>query len=283
MPIVTLDSMRKNQKKQHEDSDEEDGAGGNEYYTGGMGQGGTGSGLAVLAPSDPRGNPADPLRQVMDRLQREQAARGGAAPAASGNRRMVTVTAYRNGFVVDNGPLRGPNEPENKAFMESLAQGYCPQELVQDGQPADVKLENKMEEDFDPRGGRSAGRGATPGFAAFGGAGSAVGDIALSATPAIVPGVQGNGSTLIVNDAAGDIIKVQIKFPDGSREVAKFEKNHTIRHLIARVELLRPALRPYHLLSGSRGPPKPLEPAQFDETLVAAGLAGALVTVKEAI
>jgi hypothetical protein len=40
MPIVTLDSMRKNQKKQHEDSDDEDGAGGNEYYTGGMGQGG---------------------------------------------------------------------------------------------------------------------------------------------------------------------------------------------------------------------------------------------------
>jgi len=42
MPIVTLDSMKKSQKKasaRAEDSDEEDG-GGNEYYTGGTGQGG---------------------------------------------------------------------------------------------------------------------------------------------------------------------------------------------------------------------------------------------------
>ena len=37
MPIVTLDSMRKNQKKA-EDSDEDEG--GNEYFTGGLGQGG---------------------------------------------------------------------------------------------------------------------------------------------------------------------------------------------------------------------------------------------------
>ena len=33
---------------------------------------GTGSGLAVLAPSDRGGASSDPLRQMMDRLQREQ-------------------------------------------------------------------------------------------------------------------------------------------------------------------------------------------------------------------
>jgi hypothetical protein len=108
-----------------------------------------------------------------------------------------------------------------------------------------------------------------------------VGEMALSAVPAIIPGSQGSGATLIVNDAAGDTVRVQIKFPDGTREVAKFDKSHTIRHLIARVELLRPNLRAYHLLSGGRGPPKPIEPSQFDETLTNAGLAGALVTVKE--
>ena len=43
---------------------------------------GTGSGLAVLAPSDRGGSAAggDPLRQMMDRLQREQAERGGGVP-----------------------------------------------------------------------------------------------------------------------------------------------------------------------------------------------------------
>jgi hypothetical protein len=41
---------------------------------------GTGSGLAVLAPPDRGGAPADPMRQMMERLQNEQAVRGGAVP-----------------------------------------------------------------------------------------------------------------------------------------------------------------------------------------------------------
>jgi hypothetical protein len=39
MPVVTLDSLRKNQKQQEGSDDEDDGQG-NEYYTGGTGQGG---------------------------------------------------------------------------------------------------------------------------------------------------------------------------------------------------------------------------------------------------
>jgi UBX domain-containing protein 1 len=286
MPIVTLDSMKKNQKKQQAHESDEDDKGGNEYYTGGTGQGGTGSGLAVLAPTD-RGGPGgaargDPLGQMMERLQREQAARGGAVPA-SGTRRVVNVTVYRNGFTVDDGPLRTLEDERNQAFMRSLTEGYCPEELIENGQPADVKLENKMKEDYSTAG-KKGGRGgdaAGPQFAAFGGSGSTVGELAMSAVNAIVPGTQGNGSPLIVNDGAEGIVKVQIKFPDGKREVAKFEKQHTVRHLISRVELLRPNLRAYHLLSGDRGPPKPLEPRQYDQTLTEAGLAGALVSVKE--
>jgi UBX domain-containing protein 1 len=191
----------------------------------------------------------------------------------------VNVTVYKNGFIVDNGQLRTLEDPANQRFLESLTQGYCPEELVENGQPADVRLENKLEEEFKPTG--RGGGAAQSSFAAFGGTGAAVGELALSAAPAIVPGTQGNGSPLIVNETAGGIIKVQIKFPDGSREIAKFEKQHTVRHLIARVELLRPNLKPYHLLSGNRGPPKPLEIEQYDQTITDAGLAGALVTVKE--
>ena len=198
-----------------------------------------------------------------------------------GQRRVVNVTVYRNGFAVDDGPLRTLEDPRNRAFMESLTQGYCPEELVENGQPADVKLENKLEEDFEGGKKSSSSGGRGPQFAAFAGSGSSVGEIALSAVNAIVPGTQGNGAPLIVNEAAGKIVKVQLKFPDGKREVAKFEMHHTVRHLITRVELLRPDLRPYHLLSGDRGPPKPIEPKFYDEKLTDAGLAGALVTVKE--
>ena len=79
MPIVTLDSI-KNQGKGRGNSDEED-AGGNEYFTGGLGNQGGGSGLAVMAPNEGGGAGADPLRQMMERVQRDQAARGGAVEA----------------------------------------------------------------------------------------------------------------------------------------------------------------------------------------------------------
>jgi len=279
MPIVTLDSIKKKGARSRS-SDDEDGGGGNEYYTGGAGQGGTGSGLAVLAPNE-RGEGAaggeNHMRQVMERLHREQAARGGgAAPAPSGTRRVANVVVYRNGFTVDNGPLRGLDDPRNQTFIDSLTQGYCPEELVQNGQPADVRLENKLEEDYAPPRGRNV-----PEFAAFGGVGAAVGEIALTAVPAITPGTQGSEAPSALKDVTGEIVKVQIKYPDGRKEVAKFEKHHTVRHLISRVEASQPNLRHYHLLSGDRGPPKPVAPELFDATITDAGLAGALVTVKE--
>ena len=192
------------------------------------------------------------------------------------------MVVYRNGFVVDDGPLRTLEDPANQQFMESLAQGFCPQELVENGQPADVKLENRLQEEFNPRSAGSRGA-AAPGrnFAAFDGAGAAVGEIALSAASSITPGTSGSGSAVNWNEAGGDKIRVQIKFPDGKKEVAKFDKGHTIRHLITVVESIRPDMGPYLLLSGSRGPPKPIESSDFDQSLVDAGLAGAVVTVKE--
>jgi len=268
MPVVTLDSLKNKSKGQ---SDEEE-SGGNEYFTGGLGSQGHGSGLAVVAPNE--GNSSgNPMRQFLNQIQQQQQASGG--NVEPGNRRIVTVTMYRNGFTVNNGPLREPSDPNNRQFIESLIQGYCPEELVENGQPADVRLESKVTEEYQPP--KTSGSR----FSAFAGEGAAVGEIALSATTAIVPGTQGNGAPLIVNEAAGEIVRVQVKFPDGKKEVCKFEKHHTIRHLISRVELLRPNLGPYLLMSGSRGPPKPIEPSQFDDTLVNAGLSGALVTIKE--
>lgn len=40
--------------------------------------------------------------------------------------------------------------PENDAFIESVSRGVCPPELVKDGQPQHVKLEDKTGEDYVP-------------------------------------------------------------------------------------------------------------------------------------
>ena len=72
MPVVTLDSLKKTSKGQ---SDEED-SGGNEYFTGGLGSQGHGSGLAVVAPNE--GNSSgNPMRQLLNQIQQQQQASGG--------------------------------------------------------------------------------------------------------------------------------------------------------------------------------------------------------------
>lgn len=38
----------------------------------------------------------------------------------------VTITLYRNGFTVGDGPLREPEAPENKRFLAILAMGRIP-------------------------------------------------------------------------------------------------------------------------------------------------------------
>lgn len=265
-----------------DDDDEDDGEdeGGNEYYVGGnSAESGGGSGLSVVAPSAGRGgggpaNAMEAMRRAMELAQRQ---RGGPPAAAAaqgqpGGKRIVRVTIYRNGFTVNDGPLRKPGVPENDAFAEALASGYCPDELVENGRPADVQLENKEGEDF-----RESARPAAA-APAFQGEGMRVGEIALSAGPVITAGTEAAGM-LVVNEPEASI-RVQVRFPNGSREVFKFEKHHTVRHLIHRIETGRSLTR-YQIMSSERGNPKPMDPSQFDLTLTDAGLAGSVVTVRE--
>jgi SEP domain len=60
-------------------------------------------------------------------VQRAQDSGGEAAPLDqnhSGSRRVITM--YRNGFMIDDGPFRDLNAPENQAFIRALEQGVVP-------------------------------------------------------------------------------------------------------------------------------------------------------------
>ena len=145
-------------------------------------------------------------------------------------------------------------------------------ELVQDNQPADVKLDDRHTESFVPPP-RAA-------YEAFAGAGQALGEISLSHGPVITSGVESQG--MLVVDETKATIRVQIKYPDGIKEVAKFQPHHTVRHLMALVERNRELGR-YQLLAAGRGPPKPIEEKDFDATLTDAGLANSIVTIRNVI
>lgn len=52
---------------------------------------------------------------------------GGALPPADSDANSRRITMYRNGFTVDDGPLRDLTSPESRAFIASLENGDVPQ------------------------------------------------------------------------------------------------------------------------------------------------------------
>ena len=137
MPIATLDSVRK-----RDGAGEEKGSG-NEYYAGGAGGSsgaGGGSGLAVSAP--PTSGGGNHLDDIIARAKSQTAS--GSTAGAEGAR-VANVVFYRNGFTVDDGAFRELGVPENDACVESIAQGYCPNELVENGKPASLNVTTRGE------------------------------------------------------------------------------------------------------------------------------------------
>ena len=43
------------------------------------------------------------------------------------------LKAYRNGFIINDGPFRSLEDPKNQKFMDEVKKGYIPQELVDQG------------------------------------------------------------------------------------------------------------------------------------------------------
>lgn len=62
---------------------------------------------------------------------------------------MHNITFWRNGFTVDDGPLRRLDDPANASFLQSISNSECPKEL----EPADRRIQvhvnlMRREEDY---------------------------------------------------------------------------------------------------------------------------------------
>mmetsp|Transcript_30819 Transcript_30819/g.38042 ORF Transcript_30819/g.38042 Transcript_30819/m.38042 type:complete len:262 (-) Transcript_30819:745-1530(-) len=258
--FATLDSIKKKNKK-GEDGDEE------QFYAGGANsQTGGGSGLSILGPrGGDNADEEDSVKRIFNRARAEQREDGG-----SNEGEFVAVTFYRNGFTVDGGPLRERGVRENDDFIDSVSRGVCPPELVKNGKPQNVKLEDKTEEDYVP-----------PAYVAFGGAGTSIGgagntvqDEASIITPL-------SAADMPEVDEKEPTIRVQIKYPDNTRQVVKFNKHHTVHDLISVVHCSGKVNDRFILIAPR--PPKPIEAENFTKTITEAGLANASVTVSTKI
>jgi len=234
-----------------DDSDEDDS---NNRFVGGISDRGGGSGLAV-EPNNADGPDPEGIFQ--------RAERAGADDAEQAESRR-TITMYRGGFVVDDGPYRRLDDPANAEFLRALATGRSPPELMEGATGnLTVGLVDKRSEEY------------MEAFRSFSGAGATLGastavhgnTVEASSLPAAVEVDAGRPST-----------SIQVRLPNGQRKVLKVNLDVSVLQVAANVRpLLGDDVTNFRFVSGF--PPKPLE--DFEATVEAAGLKGAQVQIQK--
>ncbi|GFO22492.1 nsfl1 cofactor p47 [Plakobranchus ocellatus] len=134
---------------------------------------------------------------------------------------------WKNGFSVDDGPLRDFNSPENKQFLDSIARGEVPQELIREAHGGEVNLDmedHRAEEYVKPK----------VKVKAFSGAGHMLGSEepnSFSPTPNVVsanpPAGDRSAPTIVVDDKK-PTTNVQLRLADGKRLVLKLNHSHRV-------------------------------------------------------
>ncbi|KAA8515553.1 hypothetical protein F0562_018836 [Nyssa sinensis] len=283
--IRTLSDL--NRPSGHDSDSDSDGP--QEYYTGGEK-----SGMLVQDPS--KGNDVDAIfnqaRQLgavegpLENLQPSSSSRsfagtgrllsGETVPSAPQQPQAVVhnIVFWRNGFTVNDGPLRRLDDPENEPFLESIRKSECPKEL----EPADrrssvhVNLIRREENCPEPEKhhvpfqgvGRTLGGSTTPS--------------APEPTVAAPLGTAPTPSVGLVVDETLPSTSIQLRLADGARMIAHFNHHHTVGDIHAFIDASRPGATGTYQLRTVGFPPKQLtDPTQ---TIEQAGLANSVVIQK---
>lgn len=289
--IHGLHSFRNDNNNNRDNSDSDDDGGTNDRYVGGVDARGGGSGLAVL----PNPDDANAASDAIFNLAGPSSGSGGGSSEGGETRR--TITMYRSGFTVDNGPYRRLNDQSNAEFLTSLARGMIPRELSQEaaetGSEGEVMvgLVDRRAEEYDPEKHgkeRAAGSGDANGggsqFHSFSGEGQSLGASSASASSAaastngvINPTSQVNSTTPSPVDPSRPSTSIAIRLLNGKRLVVKINLDQPVSSLGQHIGS-QAGQESYVLTSGF--PPRVLE--DLGVTVEVAGLKGAQVVLKKA-
>ena len=229
MPVTSLKDVK--------DDDEEDKKR-QAYYAGGQGQNGGGSGQEVLDPrefmkrardemgaqtvgeyNDAQGPPPSSSFTGAGHTLAGESVQGATAPKPPEEH---TITFYQNGFTVDDGPLRSPDDPANAAFLAAVNRGQMPAELMgEDGanQEGDVHIIDKSGEPYKPP---------PVTLKPFGGEGRSMREEGASSSASAAPAAE--AAALTVDDAQ-PTTTLQVRLADGSKVRVKANQSHTILQL----------------------------------------------------
>ncbi|ODO02911.1 hypothetical protein I350_05753 [Cryptococcus amylolentus CBS 6273] len=189
------------------------------------------------------------------------------------NRRL---TFWRNGFSIADGPLLDYEEPANRALLEALDSGRAPS--VAFGVPFDQRVNilvaQRRREDYEP-----PAKVLKP----FEGGGQRLGNVAPStetrSMPGALPAAQENtgrgagGQVDFKVDSDKPTTSLQLRFGDGSRQVARFNTTHTVGDIYSFYRSANPTQREFVLQTTF--PSKELK--EMDKTVEEEKLGGGVV------
>jgi UBX domain-containing protein 1 len=186
-----------------------------------------------------------------------------------------TLTFWRNGFSIDDGPLIPINDPRCQEILEAINSGRAPLHLfnVKQGQQAEVRVADRKGEDFvAPK----------KTLKAFSGSGQRLGalvpnDKSASSAAAADTQVPAVNSVKMEVDASKPVTSVQIRLADGTRLVSKFNLTHTVSDLVKFIQASRPGA-PTQFQLQTQFPTKVL--SDSTQTLEQAGLKNATIFQK---
>ncbi|XP_024983168.1 plant UBX domain-containing protein 4-like [Cynara cardunculus var. scolymus] len=197
---------------------------------------------------------------------------GEAVPAAPQQPQNLVhnIVFWRNGFTVNDGPLRRLDDPENAPFLESIRKSECPKEL----EPANrrssvhVNLIRRDENFLEP----------VASQVAFQGVGRTLGR--STDEPAPVPNTTNAPvpSRGLILDTTLPSTSIQLRLADGTRMIAHFNHHHTVADIRAFINASRPDGSSDYQLQTVGFPPKQL--IDLSQTIEQAGLANSVVIQK---
>jgi len=240
----TLDDLKKDEKKDDKKDKKT-----NTFYTGGEK-----SGMAVETP--------DHVDKIIQKAQQDSGAPCDKADAT------VKITIYKNGFTVNDGPLRSMEDPAEKKFLAALHQGHVPEELRSKyGDKIDMELEIKRGEDYkEPP---------PPKYVAYSGAGVSLGGAPTQTQPQTKTTPQAKVELPKVDDSKPKT-RIQLRLHTGQTHEIEVNLDARVAVLFDYAIGLSGVQGQFQLIAGF--PPKPL--TEVNQTIEEAGLEDSKVIQK---
>ncbi|KAA0188629.1 Protein tyrosine phosphatase shp1/cofactor for p97 atpase-mediated vesicle membrane fusion, partial [Fasciolopsis buskii] len=160
--------------------------------------------------------------------------------AKHGEEHSVVVKMWRDGFSLDDGPLRSYNDPASRSFLEEIQAGTVPQELIRS---ACGGLVNLLLEDHHHEAWRAP---PTPKVKPFSGTGTMLGHPTprlVPSNPTVVPHTEPSSSLPGPEvDESKPVTQIQVRMPDGGRLILRLNHSHTVADVRLAIVSQRPSL-----------------------------------------